>query len=306
MIHSVGSPLLWGVFAAVVVAALAVDLFVFHRRAHEVRFREAATWVVVWIALAVAFGLGLWWMRGSKPALEFFTGYLVEYALSVDNIFVFIVIFRYFNTPSELRHRVLFWGIVGAVVLRGVFVILGVALISRFHWVIYLFGAFLLWTGIGLLRKSEIEIDPASNPMLRFLRRFMRVGARFLTRVDGRLFATPLLVVLLVIEASDVVFAVDSIPAIFGITHDPFVVFTSNIFAVLGLRALYFVLHDLVTRFAYLHYGLGLVLAFIGGKMLASGFYEVPVVWSLAVVIGLLAGAIVLSLLRPPASDDTP
>jgi tellurite resistance protein TerC len=305
VIHTVGSPLLWGAFAVVVLAALAVDLFVFHRRAHEVRFREAATWVVVWMALAVAFGLGLWWMQGSKPALEFFTGYLVEYALSIDNIFVFIVIFGYFHTPPDLRHRVLFWGIVGAVVLRGVFVIAGVALISRFHWVIYLFGAFLLWTGIGLLRKSEVEVDPAQNPMLRFLRRFMRVsdeldGSHFLTRIDGKLFATPLLVVLLVIETSDVVFAVDSIPAIFGITKDPFVVFTSNIFAVLGLRALYFVLHDLVTRFAYLHYGLGLVLAFIGAKMLASGWYDLPVAWSLGVVVALLAGSIVLSLLKPP------
>jgi tellurite resistance protein TerC len=305
VIESVGNPLMWSVFAVVVVSALALDLFVFHRKAHEVRPREAGGWVLVWISLAAAFGAWTWLEAGKQAGLEFATGYLIEYALSVDNIFVFIVIFRYFGTPPALRHRVLFWGIVGAVVLRGLFVLAGAALISRFHWVIYVFGAFLLWTGIGLLRKSEMEVDPEKNPVLHFLRRHLRVtthgeGQRFLAHVDGKLFATPLLVVLLVIEATDVVFAVDSIPAIFGVTNDAFIVFTSNIFAVLGLRAIYFLLHDLMDRFAYLHYGLGLVLAFIGTKMLVAHWVEVPVQWSLAVVAGLLGGSVLLSWLFGP------
>ncbi len=310
MIESVGSPLMWGVFALVVASALAIDLFVFHRHAREVRAREAGAWVLVWIALAAAFGAWVWLEVGRRAGLEFATGYLVEYALSVDNIFVFIVIFRYFGTPSEHRHRVLFWGIVGAVVLRGVFVVAGLGLIALFHWALYAFGALLVWTGIKLLRESEMEMDPEDNPVVRLLQRHLRVtprlvGDRFLTRVDGRLFATPLLAVLLVIDVVDVIFAVDSIPAIFGVTKDPFIVFTSNIFAVLGLRAIYFLLHDLMGRFAYLHYGLGLVLAFIGGKMLAAPWMEIPVHWSLAVVVGLLVGAVVVSWFAPKRSGST-
>lgn len=305
MFESVGNPLMWSVFAVVVVGSLALDLFVFHRQAHEVRAREAGMWVLIWVALAAAFAAWIWLEAGSRAGLEFTTGYLVEYALSVDNIFVFIIIFRYFGTPPALRHRVLFWGILGAVVLRGIFVVAGSALISRFHWIIYIFGAFLLWTGIGLLRKSEMEMDPENNPVLRFLRKHLRIAPQgdaehFVTRIDGRLFATPLLVVLLVIEGTDVVFAVDSIPAIFGITSDPFIVFTSNIFAVLGLRAIYFLLHGLMDRFAYLHYGLGLVLAFIGGKMLLGHWVDIPVHWSLAVVGGLLGGSVLLSWLFAP------
>jgi tellurite resistance protein TerC len=303
--QSVGSPLMWSVFAVVVLGSLALDLFVFHRKVHEVGTREAGTWVLIWVGLAAAFGVWIWLEAGSGAGLEFVTGYVVEYALSVDNIFVFIIIFRYFGTPAALRHRVLFWGILGAVILRGIFVVAGAALISRFEWVIYVFGAFLLWTGIGLLRKSEMEVDPENNPALRFLRRHLRIAPQgdaehFLTRIDGKLYATPLLVVLLVIEATDVVFAVDSIPAIFGITHDPFIVFTSNIFAVLGLRAVYFLLHGLMDRFTYLHYGLGLVLAFIGAKMLLGHWIEIPVQWSLAVVAGLLGGSVVLSWLFAP------
>jgi tellurite resistance protein TerC len=309
VIESVGNTLMWSVFAGVVVTALALDLFVFHRRAHEVHPREAGAWVLVWIGLAAAFCAWIWTEAGHRAGLEFATGYLVEYALSVDNIFVFIVIFRYFGTPSALRHRVLFWGIVGAVVLRAAFVIAGAALISRFHWVIYIFGAFLVWTGLGLLRKSEMEVDPEKNPVLRFLRRHLRItktteGQRFLVPVDGKLFATPLLVELLVIEATDVVFAVDSIPAIFGVTHDPFIVFTSNIFAVLGLRAIYFLLHDLMDRFVYLHFGLGLVLSFIGTKMLIGHWVEIPVQWSLAVVGALLAGSVIVSWLFGPKDEE--
>ena len=301
MIESVGTPLMWSVFAVIVVTALALDLFVFHRRAHAVTFRESAIWVVVWVSLALLFDLWIWLQLGSKPALEFLAGYLVEEALSVDNIFVFIVVFRYFGTPSEYRHRVLFWGILGAVLMRGLFVLLGVALIARFHWVIYIFGVFLVYTGVKLLTHSEVQIDPEKNPAIGFLRRHLRIvprheGQKFLVREpDGKLWATPLLVVLLVIEATDVVFAVDSIPAIFGITKDPFIIFTSNIFAVLGLRAMYFVLHGLMDRFEYLHYGLGLVLAFVGLKMLLEHWVHVPIQVSLGVIVVLLGGAVLIS-----------
>jgi tellurite resistance protein TerC len=308
---TVGSPLMWGVFWAVVVTALALDLFVFHREAHEVRLREAGGWVAVWMGLAVSFGVWVWLDAGPERGMEFFAGYLVEQALSVDNIFVFIVIFKYFGTPPEYRHRVLFWGIMGAVLLRGLFVILGVALISRFHWVIYIFGVFLVYTGIKILRHSEMEMDPERNPVIRFLERHIRIlnrheGQRFLVRHEGKLWATPLLVVLLVIEATDVVFAVDSIPAIFGITRDPFIVFTSNIFAVLGLRALYFVLHGLMNKFDFLHYGLGLVLAFVGAKMLLSEVVKIPIQLSLGIIVALLGGSILISIFfdpkkKPPA-----
>src|SRR6185503_16256015 len=310
MMESVGSPLMWTVFAVVVVGALAVDLFVFHRHAHEVRAREAGAWVLVWIALAAVFAAWIWFRTGHRAALEFATGYMVEYALSVDNIFVFIVIFRYFQTPVEHRHRVLFWGIVGAVVLRGLFVVAGLGLIALFHWTLYVFGALLVWTGIKLLRQSEMEMHPEENPVVRFLRRHLRMtpqleGEKFLVRLDGKLFATPLLAVLLVIDVVDVIFAIDSTPAIFGVTQDPFIVFTSNIFAVLGLRAIYFLLHDLMDRFAYLHYGLGLVLTFIGAKMLVAHWVEIPVQWSLGVVGALLGGSVLLSWLFAPKRGAT-
>ena len=311
MIESVGTPLMWGVFGVVVVTALALDLFVFHREAHEVRFREAAVWVAIWMSLATAFGFWTWYEAGAERGLEFFAGYLIEQALSVDNIFVFIIIFKYFGTPPEYRHRVLFWGILGAVLLRGLFVILGVALISQFRWILYVFGLFLVYTGIKILRHSEMEMDPAQNPAIRFLQRHLRIvnhheGQKFLVRQDGKLWATPLLVVLLVIEATDVVFAVDSIPAIFGVTDDPFIIFTSNIFAVLGLRALYFVLHGLMNKFDFLHYGLGLVLAFVGMKMLLSQWVHIPIEWSLGVIVALLGGSILISWFfdpkkKPPA-----
>jgi len=310
VIESVGTPLMWSVFAVVVTAALALDLFVFHREAHSIKAREAGMWVLVWIALAAAFGGWIWYTAGHQAGLEFATGYLVEYALSVDNIFVFIVIFRYFHTPAEHRHRVLFWGIVGAVVLRGLFVVAGLGLIALFHWTLYVFGALLVYTGIKLLRQSEMEMHPEDNPVVRFLRKHLRMtskleGDKFLVRIDGKLFATPLLAVLLVIDVVDVIFAIDSIPAIFGVTRDYFIVFTSNIFAVLGLRAIYFLLHDLMDRFAYLHYGLGLVLTFIGAKMLVAHWVEIPVQWSLGVVGGLLAGSVLLSWLFGPKSGES-
>lgn len=317
--ETIGTPLLWGVFAAIVTVSLAVDLFVFHREAHAVRFREAMGWTVFWIALSLAFNLGLWLHLGENgPALEFLTGYLIEKALSVDNIFVFLVIFDYFAVPDRYQHRVLFWGVLGAIVLRGVFVALGAALLNRFDWIILVFGVFLVFTGGRLLMGRGEEVHPERNPVVRLARRYLPLtdryhGQRFLVRKDevleevdpgrglGRRLghaATPLLLVLLVVEATDVVFAVDSIPAIFAITKDPFIVFTSNIFAILGLRALYFVLADLIDRFVYLSYGLGLVLVFVGLKMLASEWIHLPVTVSLAVVVALLTGSVVASWLK--------
>src|SRR5437867_1748093 len=264
---------------------LALDLGVFQRKAHTVSMREAAAWTVVWVALALAFALGVWknwhWMRpdeaghGADRSLEFITGYLVEQSLSVDNLFVFLVIFRYFGVPDHLRHRVLFWGILGAVVMRASFIIAGAALLSLFTWMIYVFGVFLIYTGYKLLRSVEGEIDPGRNPVLRLARRFLPVldsydTPHFWVRRDGRWFATPLPLVLLVVETTDVVFAIDSIPAIFGITKDPFIVYTSNIFAILGLRSMYFLLSGFLGLFRYLSVGLGVVLAFVGVKMLTE------------------------------------
>jgi tellurite resistance protein TerC len=305
VIHSVASPLMWTVFTVVVTGALALDLFVFHRHAHSVKAREAGMWVLVWIALAAAFGGWIWYAAGHKAGLEFATGYLVEYALSVDNIFVFIVIFRYFKTPAEHRHRVLFWGIVGAVVLRGLFVVAGLGLIALFHWTLYIFGALLLYTGIKLLMQSEMEMHPEENPVVRFLRKRLRMtkhleGEKFLVRIDGKLFATPLLAVLLVIDVVDVIFAIDSIPAIFGVTQDYFIVFTSNIFAVLGLRSIYFLLAGIMDIFRFLKVGLSLVLIFVGVKMLVpDSVYKMPIEVSLGVIAGILATSVVASLVLP-------
>ncbi|MCM2268694.1 MAG: TerC family protein [Thermoanaerobaculia bacterium] len=302
---SIGTPFLWTAFLVGVAAVLALDLFVVNRKAHVIKAREAALWTLFFVSLSGLFAAWLFWEYGSRIGLEFVTGYLIEYALSVDNLFVFLVVFSYFGVPPELRHRVLFWGILGALVLRAVFILAGTALITRFHWTIYVFGAFLVVTGVKLLFAGDAEIDPEKNPMLKLTRRFLPVtsqyhGQKFFVRLDGALHATPMLLVLVVIEATDVVFAVDSIPAIFGITRDPFLVFTSNIFAILGLRALFFLLADFMDRFHYLGVGLGLVLAFVGVKMLASGWYHVPVGISLGVIATLLGGSVVASLLFPP------
>jgi len=303
-VETIGTPFLWTAFLVGVGAVLALDLFVVNRKAHVIKAREAALWTLFFVSLAGSFGGWLFWKFGSRVGLEFVTGYLIEYALSVDNLFVFLVVFSYFGVPPELRHRVLFWGILGALVLRAAFILAGTALITRFHWTIYLFGAFLVVTGVKLLFAGDAEIDPEKNPMLRLTRRFLPVtsqyhGQRFFVRLGGALHATPMFLVLIVIEATDVVFAVDSIPAIFGITRDPFLVFTSNIFAILGLRALFFLLADFMDRFHYLGFGLGLVLAFIGVKMLASGWFHVPVGVSLGVIATLLGGSVVASLLVP-------
>ncbi len=287
MVHSVGSPLLWGGFTVLILVLLALDLFVFHRKPHQVKVREALGFSALWISLAFAFAGFVWWRFGPQPALEYVTGYLIEKALSVDNLFVFMVVFSHFAVPPKQQHRVLFWGILGALVMRGVFVAGGAALMARFSWVPYVFGAFLVITGIRLLIQREEEPDPEKNLALRLVR-----------KVAPNL--PKLAVVLVVIEATDIVFAVDSIPAIFAVTKDPFIVYTSNIFAILGLRSLYFALAGMMGRFHYIKAGLALVLGFVGVKMLISGILHVPVALSLAVIALLIGGSIAASLLFPP------
>ena len=303
-LESVGTPALWIGFTLLVLALLGLDLGVFHRRAHEARVREALLWTVVWISLALVFNVGVYFWFGSERALEFLTGYLVEKALSVDNIFVFLVLFSYFAVPPMLQHRVLFWGIVGALGMRAVFILLGAALLQSFHWVIYIFGGFLVFTGVKLLMQKGGEVHPERNQLFRQFKRLIPAvgdfrGPRFTVIENGKRCATPLLLVLVAIEATDIVFAVDSIPAVFAVTRDPFIVYTSNIFAILGLRALYFVLAGVIGKFHYLRVGLALVLVFVGVKMSTTDIYRVPVAISLAIIASLLAGSVVLSLLRP-------
>ena len=297
------SVLLWIVFNAFVLGMLALDLLVFHRKAHAVSLREAFTWSVVWISLALIFNLGIYYLWGSEKAMEFLAGYLIEKSLSVDNIFVFIMIFSYFAVPPMYQHRILFWGILGALIMRAIFIAAGAALLSAFHWIIYIFGGFLIITGIKMFFAGDEKIEPEKNPAVVLLRRWMPItndyqGQRFFVRIDGRLWATPLFVVLLVIETTDVIFAVDSIPAIFAITLDPFIVYTSNIFAILGLRALYFLLAGILEMFRYLKVGLSFVLCFVGIKMMIVDFYKIPIAVSLAVVAGILVISILASLVK--------
>ncbi len=306
---SVGSPVLWIGFSVLVLLLLALDLGVVHRKAHVVHVREALAWTGVWIALALVFDLGVWWWFGSERALEFLTGYVIEKALSVDNIFVFMVVFSVFGVPPKLQHRVLYWGILGALVLRGIFVFLGAVLLQRFHWIAYGFGAFLVWTGLKLLLHREAEVEPEKNWLFRLFRRVVPSvkdyrGGRFTVIEGGKRYATPLLLVLVAIEASDIAFAVDSIPAIFAVTTDPFIIYTSNIFALLGLRALYFALADVIGKFRFLKVGLSLVLVFVGAKMLLAGVYKIPIPISLGVIAALLVGAVVASLLRPEREPE--
>jgi len=309
VVQSIGNPILWIGFTLFVLAMLALDLGVFHRKSHAVGHREALIWSVVWISLALTFNVGIYHWFGGQYGLEFLTGYLIEKALSVDNIFVFILIFSYFAVPNEYQHRVLFWGILGALVMRAIFIFLGVVLLEQFHWIIFVFGGFLVYAGIKMLRGSEVEVHPERNPAVRLLQKFVPVtaqyhGSRFFVRQDGRLHATPLLVVLVVVEATDMVFAVDSIPAIFAVTRDPFIVYTSNIFAILGLRALYFLLAASISTFRYLKVGLGLVLAFVGIKMLLSDYIHIGTGISLAVIGAILAISVVASLLYKPTGDS--
>jgi len=293
----------WVLFNIFVAAMLVLDLGVFHRRARAMRFGEAIGWSLMWMVLAAIFAVLVFWWRGRTPALEFVTGYLVEESLSVDNLFLFLVIFRYFRVPGIYQHKVLFWGIVGALITRGIFIIAGVSLIRSFHWLIYLFGAFLIYTGVGLVKRQVAEVHPEKNPVLRLFRRWMPVTPDF---VDGKFFvrnegvyATPLFIVLLVVETTDVVFAADSIPAILGITLDPFIVYTSNVFAILGLRSIYFTLAGMMETFHYLHYGLSAILMFIGAKMLVSSYYSLPTHVALGVVAGVLAISVAASVIFP-------
>ncbi len=297
-----GTPFLWLTFNLFVLAAIALDLGVFHRRPHKMETREAITWTLVWVGLSLGFGLGVMHFSGEQRGLEFFTGYVIEKALSVDNLFLFLVIFRAFAVDEKIQHRVLEWGILGALVMRGLMIAAGAGLIERFSWVLYVFGAFLVFAGLHMLFAKKAEMHPEENRISRFARRHLRVtkeytGSKFFVRQDGKLFATPLFVVLLIVEITDITMAVDSIPAIFGITRDPFIVYTSNVFAILGLRAMYFLLAGVLGRLRYLTAGLSFVLAFIGAKMIVEPWVHISVEISLAVVAGILLVALAGSLL---------
>ena len=302
---------LWIGFNVFVLAMLALDLGVFHRKSHAVSGKEALTWSLIWISLSLVFNavIYFYWDRmapnstytNGEAALAFFTGYLIEKSLSVDNIFVFILIFSFFAVPAAYQHRVLFWGILGALIMRGTLIAVGAALLEEFHWIIYVFGAFLIFTGIRMALQQEEHVQPDKNPVVKFFRRFMPVTEnfekdQFFVRCAGKLFATPLFLILLVVESTDLIFAVDSIPAIFAVTQDPFIVYTSNVFAILGLRALYFLLANVMDKFQYLKLGLSAVLVFIGAKMVIVDFYEIPIGISLGVVAGILTISILASL----------
>ena len=309
---------MWAGFIAFVIAMLALDLFVFGgKKAHRVAVKEALAWVIAWVCLALAFAGLLWWylndtqgaVVAQRKTLEFLAGYLIEQSLSIDNMFVFVMIFGYFAVPPELQRRVLLYGVLGAIVMRASMILAGVWLVSQFAWILYVFGAFLVFTGIKMLVFAESEPDLEQNPLLRWLRGHLRItndfkGELFFVRQNGVLWATPMFLVLLLIEASDVIFAVDSIPAIFAVTTDPFIVFTSNIFAIMGLRAMYFLLADMADRFHLLKYGLAIVLVFIGGKMLAVPWFHIPIQWSLSIVGCVIVLSVVLSLALSKKEDD--
>jgi tellurite resistance protein TerC len=304
--ETIGSPLLWTGFIVFVLGMLAVDLGIFHKRAHEVSVREALGWSAVWVALAALFNVGIYLWFGTERALEFTAGYVIEKALSVDNIFVFVIIFSTFAVPARYQHRVLFWGVLGALAMRAAFILAGGAFLQRFHWAIYVFGAILVVTGVKLLLQRHQEHHPEHNPVVKAFQRVFPVtheytGQGFTVLREGRRFATPLLLALVAVEVTDVVFAVDSIPAIFAITTDPFIVFTSNIFAILGLRSLYFLLAGAITKFGYLKVGLSFVLVFVGAKMLLMDVYKLPILVSLGVIASILCLSVVLSALKPTA-----
>jgi tellurite resistance protein TerC len=293
----------WIGFTLFVLVMLAIDLGIFHRKAHAVSIREATIWSLVWVTLSLIFNAGLYFFRGPDAAVQFFTGYLIEKSLSVDNIFVFALLFGYFAVPKDDQHRVLFWGILGALVMRAVFIFAGSALIASFHWILYVFGAFLIFTGIKMALQREMEVHPEHNPVLKLVRRLMPVtneyrGHHFFVREAGRRMATPLFLVLALLESTDLVFAVDSIPAVFAVTNDPFLVYTSNIFAILGLRSLYFLLAGVMGKFVYLKLGLSSVLVFVGVKMTIADLYKIPSFTSLSVIAGLLTTAVTASLVR--------
>ena len=295
--------MLWIGFNVFVLAMLALDLGVFHRKAHTVSIKEAVIWSIVWITLAMIFNAGVYFFGGPEPALQFFTGYLIEKSLSVDNIFVFVLLFTSFSVPAAYQHRVLFWGVLGALIMRGILIGLGVVLLETFHWIIYLFGAFLIFTGIRMAFHKETELHPEQNPLLRLVRCVIPVthdyeGDRFMVRRAGQILVTPLLLLLLVVETTDVIFALDSIPAIFAVTQNPFIVYTSNVFAILGLRSLYFVFANMMGKFYYLKLGLAVVLSYVGMKMVLVDIYHIPTALSLAVIAVVLTAAVVASIVR--------
>lgn len=291
----------WIVFNVFILAMLLVDLFVFHRESHEIKVKESLKLSAFWIALALLFNAGIYFFIGSDAALKFLAGYVIEKSLSVDNLFVFLLIFSYFKVPHRYQHNILFWGIFGALVFRAVFIVCGIALIHRFEWIIYVFGSFLVFTGLKLFVEKEKEIDPSKNTVLKIVQKFFPIsesheGGRFWVKQGKKWVVTPLFLVLVVIETTDIVFAVDSIPAILAVTTDPLIVYSSNAFAILGLRALYFALAGMMTMFRYLHYGLGLVLVFVGFKMLISHYYKIPIWLSLGVILGILTSSILISM----------
>lgn len=295
---------IWAGFLLFVLLMLALDLGVFHRKSHEVKIREALIWSGVWISLALIFNVGVYFLMGKEKAIEFLTGYVIEKSLSVDNLFVFIMVFSYFNVDTRYQHKVLFWGILGALIMRAIFIFAGVALIQQFHWIIYVFGAFLIFTGIKMLVQKEEKMEPEKNPLVRLFKRFFPVtdtmhGDRFFVKINARTVATPLFIVLLIIEFTDLIFAVDSIPAILAISTDTFIIFTSNVFAILGLRALYFALAGIAKLFYYLKYGLSAILVFVGVKMVIAGFFKIPVMYSLLVIVSILILSVLASVIFP-------
>ena len=294
----------WVIFTVFILAMLALDLGVFNRKTHVITMKEAMLWTAFWVSLALAFGAGVYFFYGHGKAMEFFAGYLIEYSLSIDNLFVFMLIFRFFNVPQAYEHKALFWGILMALVTRAVFIFAGVALITTFHWVMYIFGAFLVFTGVKMALNRQTEVHPEKNVAIRLLRFFIPVtrrfaGAKFFVVRRGVRYATPMLAVLLALETTDILFAIDSIPAVLAISKDPFIVYTSNVFAILGLRSLFFAISGLMKLFHLLHYGLAAILTFVGVKMLIEDFYHVPVGVSLLVIASLLAVAIVSSVIWP-------
>jgi tellurite resistance protein TerC len=296
-------------FNAFIVLMLVIDLSVAQRKSHFPSMKEALAWTGLWILLATAFGAFIWFDRGSAKAYEYFSGYLVEEALSVDNVFIFIVIFNYFAVPHHVHHKVLFWGVLSAIVFRAIFIVLGAALVAQFHWILYLLGLFLVGTAIKLATQNEVSVDPGKNPLIRFTKKLFPVtegyhGGKFVVSANGRRYITPLFLVLVMIETTDIAFATDSIPAIFALTRDTFIIYTSNIFAVLGLRALYFVVAGFMKQFRFLKYGLSLVLFFIGVKMLAEPWFVIPISASLIIIFSAIAAAVVLSLLMPEKSTE--
>jgi len=303
MINSIGSPYLWAGFILFVLIMLALDLGVFHRKAHEVSFKEAFVWSIVWISLALLFNAGLFFTHGSERGMEFLTGYLIEKALSVDNIFIILVTFTAFAVPKAHQHRVLFWGILGALVFRAIFIIIGAALVQKFHWVMYIFGVILMVTGYKFLKTDDSTTNPQENTIYRLMKRFIPTTSTyrngyFWVKENGRYFATPLFLVLLTVELSDILFAVESIPAIFAVTDDPFIVFTSNIFAILGMRSMYFMLAGFMEKFVYLKTGLALILFFVGLKIFLSAFIKVPILLSLGVIGFILTCSVLASWIK--------